>query len=1151
MKDITAQATLQKNKKYDVEPVNLLVIEFGGSIGTKYYSDRPVTIYDADGNISETYEAYVADWGSLDGIRDDISTSNDLRITLVNSDTTPLSDLFSLVPPEGKVVRFYQWYEDPDVMVESDKILWFNGRISSPVNYDLDKVELDIVDRTLNIDTKLGSVVNKTDYPKALDAHIGRVIPQVIGSVPNVPAVCTYTAGRSSLADTISDADTTITVDDGSVFPTDAAFVFVIEDEQVRVPLGGASGNIFLNCTRGYNGTEAVLHLKGTDVHEQLSQFRYTVHNGTAKSISNVRLLGKLLTPGTDYTIDQDNFPGQLLFSEYPSVEEEKETNLNDYLPDVIPAFEGTPIGGNIGALIDSDESNYVTLRSGLFAEAQRAASMDNAEVYKRAFLVVKYKTNEEWDDDVKLYGYFNGFNLGQLPKPIFTPEQLVELEQVRNFVPEDTQPVSFKATAFTSSNDAVPSSASSPKIETKTVVATTESVSLEPIFDTVDAPGDFFYGFKANETGGGSFDVTNRIISSDLFAEPDSNRIAKWEYVDLVSYNYEWDAPEGDGWYLKSAEVKWNDDLMPRKVRVEVARNGLILSGSSWSKYRSRIFANSLTLDENRIRVYPSRERNQGFDYQGTYDVNLRGYVANVRIEFIFEREVAVPPPPPPVYEPPPEPKPAPVVPKVFSELKEKTFEIGTDQNVERFVDLLNKSFGVRFETNSADLPDLEVYITEVSLRIETGAYSFEYNDTLTADVEGSYVDGTDISVDYGSLNELITRPDQVMKLALTHADWSNLFSIADINLVKYELAATYYRNYAYRLDFALVEPTTLKQLLLDIAFQVRSDQYWEEGLHVIKVLEPDQTTIKTLDTSNVVDVKILRSEVDEIINQFEIGYKYDYSSFIDYTPNRYLSIVKDQNLSSQDNFGIRRDIEEIFFFDKVREETVVQHVSTYYLGHYSKIKKFLRVTCFLDQIELQKHDIVGVTWPLDSLEDEPCRVIDMQVIPGNKNQLDRIELLLLREDYAYTTVDLSEGANVSDSLVVQPRKGQLLAESPTISDIVSFGLVKYLYDGVGVSHGELFRRDFSIKIQDSPAWGSRGWGDTPWGSNKSVLIADTIVINGTEQEVPGAYGLKLKDFVTVYFEDVLMLGSQPVSDRDSSQMLLAVTDTIEIVKY
>lgn len=1123
---LTANALTEKNKKYDVEPINLLEIDFGGAVGTKYYSDRPVTVRDANGDIVASFEPLVADWGQLDAITDGISTTKDITIMLINATSSPISDLFSVVVPEGKSARLWQWFE-ADNMIDPDAILLFNGKISSPVRYNMSTVQIDIVDKILDIEEKIGTPIDLTTYPRALSSHVGRILPHVFGSVEGVPAVGIEVTGKSIIRTTLNDEATTLTieVEEGSVFPT-TAFTLVVEDEEIAVD--NKSGNTLTASARGINATSAAFHLKGVQCYEKLgvgNKFRYQVHNGVAKSISNVRINGFLLS-AADYTIDQVNYPGQIVFTQYPSVPEEKETLWDDYDVDTLytPGATDT-VGANSGNVIDDDKNNFAALQVGQKVGVQRVAPLNNTGQYKRTFITVKYFTNIAWDASVKARLYYDDNLVGDLKQPTFDPNpEVVETAaavNIQTVAPETpSDPVSVSSPAENSA-EATISNILQQKEGIEEIFATSADFvpndnADKAVFRFTSDGGDVFFE-------GSDWRITNALggVETSFY----------YQYAAIVYEGFTPDPLEGGDWVVTDCYLKYDNFLSKGSVSIGNPTSGvsgfsetagIYVNGSKFLT-SSKISANNFNIDKAVLGVVPAQRSDDnimlGFGFHFIF--SLEGYIKNARVSVRYERVANIPDTPgtDPVTEDPTTP--VVVVPSNPSHTVEQQFDITS--LVSSMADLLSKDIVVYFEESSSDIDGIQLYVKEVLITIETGSYGFEYSDLITADVEGYYVDGTEITTDYGVLDELITRPDQVTALILTYL---GSFSLSDLNVTKYNIESVFYIANGYRVDFALTEEDTVRNLIETLNFQVRTDQYWEDGLHVIKVLQPNIAAIKSLDTTNVEDIEFERGQVEEVINDMEVRYEFNYASVEEFTINKYKGIVTLENSGSQANYGVRRDVNGMFFLDKVRDDITANSVSNYYLAYFSSVKKLLKAVTFLDQIELEKHDIVNLTWPLDSLVDSPHRVIAKNIIPGNKNNIDRVELFLLREDYTYHTVLLpadavTMGGNDPSGFSV----GDVIG-TPLLTRVLNlpFAALEALKNGVGMAMDTLtykkimgLSNSVHLSMDDSIVVSiSRkvfitdssisGFGVTPFGGYFGYKIPVALIDEITVTRVSGA---------------------------------------------
>jgi hypothetical protein len=1167
-KDLTSNIVKNKSKRYGTSPVNLLEIQFGGVTGTKYYSDRVVTI---DGN---TYEAVVKDWGDIDFILNRSATTSDIHITLVNTLSSPISDIFSVDNPESKVAIVYQWYLDDDDMEEADKTILFNGRITSPIKYGLDTVEFDIVNRILDLEAKVGTVVFRSNYPRSLAAHRGRVLPQVFGSVQNVPAVCVFTAGKSILRKSLNESSLTIEVDDGSVFPTDVAWTLVIEDEHIRMAANPTSGDTLTATQRAYDGTDAALHTKGTQIYEQLSSFRYQVFDGIvgakALSISDIRVNGVLLDESA-YTIDQDNYPGQIIFDTYPQIDEETETDFDDYIFDTIVNDGSIPYAAVPEALTDDNNSNYASLKSGQRVTLQRVAAVNNNNRFKRAFLSVTYFTDrEEWEGNIQAKVNWDSNELGTLPDPTFDPLTEEEAEEITLSASTVVGPYNpVPATPYGGLNDMI----QGPEA---VLVSETYSEEVDPsslVIETKQYDPDF-YSIQANPTPDdrvppeymnastegliGKVDQFGHYVVG-LFADSWEGDVNNFRWIDWVYGGFSFAPPSGGGTarIVKITPV-YTDDFGPFSGA---------LGRSTPNEYRVKKKGvhdiETINVSPTGLKIFPVyvHEVDQFFivirtltyvsprtsfssDEYEPSTVELWGKIQDVylTVEYEIVKEA-----PAPTLAPVTEPSPVVITrPVRRSHEVEKTFEITGYAN--SWGDLLNKSVEIVFESDGAK-PGANLYVKDIHILVESARYTFEYTDEITADVSGYYVDGTIIESDYGTVGGIITRPDQVFKFGLT---WNSAFALVDLDLASYTTAAEFFNPQYYKFDFAIVEETTLREVLEKMAFQIRTDQYWEEGKHKIKVLQVSSSAEKQITSSDIETISIERSDIDELVNLLEIRYSIDYSFLVDYTPNKFRDIITIENTGSSAEYGSRGSRDETFYFDYLRDDTTAAHVANYYLSFYSVIRRYVTIKCFLNQLELEKHDIVGVSFPLDSLVNTPGRVLSSKFNMGGNTDIDQIELYILMEDYVYYRLELTDDIEFSDAIQLAVIQLISLADGVEFSDEMYFGFKANLADLILFSESLSFTTHKNLFIRDGyeGGFGNQLWGSSAWGGKSiSFNITDELTLEKIFASGTGFINA-VDAFSIIDALTMILVHSVVVAGNDEIELRISIDDSLTIVK-
>jgi hypothetical protein len=135
--------------------------------------------------------------------------------------------------------------------------------------------------------------LSRADYPGIDPAEIGTVARRGYGSVEDVRIPAIVAGQTARLAAVMSAAATSITVDDGSVFPA-APFAIQIGGEPMTV--GAISGNTLSSITRA---ADAEPHPAGRTVYEVRSEYVYLVSDQPVDAIGAVFVDGVRQEPGT------------------------------------------------------------------------------------------------------------------------------------------------------------------------------------------------------------------------------------------------------------------------------------------------------------------------------------------------------------------------------------------------------------------------------------------------------------------------------------------------------------------------------------------------------------------------------------------------------------------------------------------------------------------------------------------------------------------------------------------------------------------------------------------------------------------------------------------------------------------------------------
>ncbi|MBW1779324.1 MAG: hypothetical protein JRL30_01165 [Deltaproteobacteria bacterium] len=246
---LTGDFTTKKNLTKGTKPINIVKVEWGGAVGTKWYSDQ--TIGTGDASTWDNAEARVNSWGRIyakTSLHPKPSVG-DVSIRLMDNDLA-LHDNLNSVDLENKTVTIYQYF---DGLVEADLTTIFKGTIAGPMQWVEDGRELqfDVVDMGSHYDRDFANFVIKDDFPDVLNAHEGRMVPIVYGNKKKVPTVMAKGGKRGRLLNEIRGTDTSETfyIEGGEDFTQDPTEITIrVGREHIT---GTFTGRAFTPTARG------------------------------------------------------------------------------------------------------------------------------------------------------------------------------------------------------------------------------------------------------------------------------------------------------------------------------------------------------------------------------------------------------------------------------------------------------------------------------------------------------------------------------------------------------------------------------------------------------------------------------------------------------------------------------------------------------------------------------------------------------------------------------------------------------------------------------------------------------------------------------------------------------------------------------------
>jgi hypothetical protein len=139
-----------------------------------------------------------------------------------------------------------------------------------------------------------------SEAPDAPKASLGRIVPEIIGAVENVPVIPFDVGASSLLRENLLSTDTTIKLSDADGQPpfpaSGTAYIGSFSGEQIT--WSGKTGNDLTGVVRGVNSTTALGYQRGTIVVEKKDFYTFLVSARPIKSINKVEIANILVDPG-------------------------------------------------------------------------------------------------------------------------------------------------------------------------------------------------------------------------------------------------------------------------------------------------------------------------------------------------------------------------------------------------------------------------------------------------------------------------------------------------------------------------------------------------------------------------------------------------------------------------------------------------------------------------------------------------------------------------------------------------------------------------------------------------------------------------------------------------------------------------------------
>jgi len=922
-------------------PVNLLVFRFAA--GPAYLSDRDLGALQG---LSHDYAGLVRGWGELTDVPLDepgVAETRELSITLWNGGSPPFSDRFQDEDPESVEVELWQWFEGTP---ESAAVLIDRLVVADPVAWDEASrlLRLDLVSLSVRLDCPVGEVVEESRFPDAPEDSVGRAIPLVFGSVPELPCTCIAAPARTWLAATILPTDRTVPVQDASHFPPSG----VVQIDEERLLYRSRTDSAFNISARGHGGTVACDHLTGRAVCE-VRDYVFAVCKGPVKTVSGVKVDG--LAPESPYTVQTEADPATITFDGPPRV-----STLSEATRWLEMQFDAVAAGNTaLSPELAMDDARVTSAAevSRDHRELRLRQVTPNAErgEVRKVWLGV-----EHWEEGNLPHDYVevevSGLGVvGRLAAP--HAEDVVSVAaDVDIDHGHDHSLIAEHTHVFTDRQEALREEAHTHSTaDPVAYIGALSNTQVKGWAYSFDAFGNKIYWTGLDE---------GRYVTATFQGIPTSGHRAWLEVTARKCPVFLGQYPRGtyrDG-RPPDGHLGGGDKLLDTDCRA--------IGDSVVGRY---------SLAQPVATLYLSAEKKYCWsaDYGYAEIVSVKQFVAAEDVKAVKTgvslqvtdpgRNLSINPLTGKVTELAAANRPLTNVQVTNSSRTSVDYFDLTPQVAGRWGWFTGREAAVRYQ-GSRDLRT--AYILHLWFEVEYSPKETITSGNVTCAVEGLIDDAAGAIT--GTPGRLIRRPDEVRKYLLVGVAG---LDAARIDSGSFGSAGARYQTAGYGFDYALTGRTTLKELERKLARQCRSRWFWDAGVAKIAVRERDAALVPvaavTPDMVLMDSMRAERSRASALANSIQLYYRKDHLSTDD-GASGYLASLRASDAESVARHGLRERGKD-FLFDAVRDPLMAADLLAFYLEKEGRIRTTYTFDCLPDAFALEKEDALRLTHPFDSL--------------------------------------------------------------------------------------------------------------------------------------------------------------------------------------
>lgn len=955
-------------------PRQLLVFKFP-TAGAVYLSDQ--ALGPADG-LAQTYRPLVMEWGELadtvgDATTVDAGEIRQMSVTLWNGGATPFSDYFLAEFPENVEVELYQWFVG---LGETGKVLIDRFVVADPISFDEASrlLQLDLVSLTVRYDQPCGELLTREAWPYALDADVGRGIPLAFGSCGPVPALKAKTSHTLRLRGSILAGTMVLTVYedlDALAFP--AAGTVLIDEEKIRY--SGRTASTLTVIQRGYLSTAAE-HLDQREVLTVITDHTFLLCAGPVAAITEVCIDG-FPAPAAIYTVRPDLNPARIIFSESPWIKKYAEATRFLQMQ-----FDGVAAGNTaLQPYLAYDAADLATaaeIKQGnnTLALIQTTVNRHRGEIMKAYLAVEHWESGNFLSDRVKVSVSGIG-DVGWLSRPNLADQIALDAD-VDIDHPHTHEIGGEHVHDFTQ-----------PVVNTQVIakVSTYNPEHSHTTAEDVGTPEEVSYGgnlpFTQNTSGSyRSFSAVSGVAVA-IYISLTCRDIATLSLL-FGGYTFKTgiNSPTISGWFALPS----------------IAAAGSLMIGFT----TSGVYANpAVTVTSLKLRFIRAAKINPIKTAVSTSVANTVGSVAqngtvrstgivnvknsdDIKALATLNRPVQITA----------QDNPSRTVVNLFDLTPQVNFN---------WTWFTGRTITLTYVNNAGE--GRSVFILHAFFDIEYVPTEVVFSDAVTAAVTGLAT---------------LTRPDAAISHLLTTKGGA---AAADLDAVSFAAMAARYTTLGYRLDGLIEATATVRAAIAAICYQCHSRLFPSGGKLKMALREGHPATkpaVRQLDADDLQlrSLAATRQPLAEIANRVQLFYQRDWTNNATDAAG-YLQSVTKEDAKSIARFGLKTD-PAAYCFDLIRSAPMAAAVVAFYIRTMAWPSTFYTFLAYLDQFDLEKEDVLGVTANFNSMAKMPMVVRAMHRIfgSGKNSQINLFRVVAENLSYLLTKISLADQVLLLDSL-------------------------------------------------------------------------------------------------------------------------------------